>query len=437
MLRIFKIGLFLIAAAIIMWSCEPDPSPAAKKSEFFIKLFGGLLQEEGFDIQQTSDGGYILIGSSNTPGISQNGNKDIYVIKVNATGNEEWTFSHGDGQDDVGKSILEKNSGGYILAGYHGFENGNTTAIVLELDAQGMQISEIIFSNDSSFSTGADDIKEIGVDQYLVTGITSDVNKNKGVIPGDTQDILTFILDGGVIITQTALGFGSLDFGVGGNPVFRGNNLIQDEYLIMGTAFNSPLQNQDQSTTSNNVLVFTVKLDNGSLTSPINGPTFGFPGTNQQASEIKRVNSAYAIVGTSDGAGQDVFFLKISDNPSNSEQIKTTIDLGGGDDEGVSVKQLIQGQFIIAGNTTSFSTGDKDIFLLRLDTDGSVFQDWITEPRTFGFSGDDTVGKVIVTNDGGYAIAGTITVDGSSPDDQNRNTMICLIKTDSEGKMGN
>ena len=63
-------------------------------------------------------------------------------------------------------------------------------------------------------------------------------------------------------------------------------------------------------------------------------------------------------------------------------------------------------------------------------------EDWRQDPRTFGFDGNDEVGKVIVTSDGGYAIVGTITVDGSSPDDQNRNTMICLIKTDSEGRLG-
>ena len=430
--------LILSAIGIVLSSCNPDPEPVALKQRYFVKLYGGLLQEEGFDILQTADGGFIIAGSSNTPGISQNDNKDIYVLKVNAIGDEEWVFNYGGSQDDVGSSILEKSDQtGYIVAGYHGFDNGNTSAVVLELDLNGNQVgNELLFNTDPSFSTGADDIKEIAVGEYLVTGITTNVNKNKGDFAEDTHDILTFIIQNGVIQTQSVLGFSSADFGVGGNVVFRGNTPVNDEFLIMGTANDSPLQNQDQSNKSDNVLVFTVRLDNGILTSPINGPTFGYPGRNQKAEEIRRINSGYVIVGESDGAGKDILFLKIGDNNSNSEQFKDEIDLAGGDDVGVSIKQLIQGQFILAGNTNSFTNADNDIFLLKLDANGNVFQDWITEPRTFGFSGEDKAEKVIVTNDGGFAVVGTITIDGSSPDDQNRNTMICLIKTDSEGRLG-
>ena len=66
------------------------------------KNFGGILYDQGYSIQQTSDNGYIISGRKgavtesieNTPSISVNG--DVFIIKINENGDFEWeiTYTH-------------------------------------------------------------------------------------------------------------------------------------------------------------------------------------------------------------------------------------------------------------------------------------------------------------------------------------------------------
>ncbi|MBK7566234.1 MAG: S8 family peptidase [Bacteroidetes bacterium] len=75
-------------------------------------------------IQQTTDGGYILGGSSRS-GISGDkteaslgGPDDYWVVKLNSSGSIEWQNTIGGSLDDILYSIQQTNDGGYILGGY-------------------------------------------------------------------------------------------------------------------------------------------------------------------------------------------------------------------------------------------------------------------------------------------------------------------------------
>jgi hypothetical protein len=78
------------------------------------RTFGGEYLEYGSVVEQTNDGGYILIGSTYTPD-KQYGHFEAWVIKVNALGDTIWTKSYG-GQDvGYGRSILQISNGGYMM----------------------------------------------------------------------------------------------------------------------------------------------------------------------------------------------------------------------------------------------------------------------------------------------------------------------------------
>ena len=68
-------------------------------------------------MQQTSDGGYILGGASNS-GPDNHGNFDYWVIKLDANGNKLWEKSFGGTGDDECFSAQLTSDGGYVLAGY-------------------------------------------------------------------------------------------------------------------------------------------------------------------------------------------------------------------------------------------------------------------------------------------------------------------------------
>ena len=95
---------------------------------------------------------------------------------------------------------------------------------------------------------------------------------------------------------------------------------------------------------------------------------------------------------------------------------------GGGDDYGQSVRQTDDGGFIIAGRTTSFGAGGWDVYLIKTDADGDTL--WT---RTYGNYYQERGRSVRQTLDGGYIIAGRTNSLGAG----NRDAY--LIKTDSDG----
>jgi hypothetical protein len=78
------------------------------------KTFGGSGDEEGYSVLQTSDGGYIVTGYTNSFGA---GNDDVYLIRTDASGNQKWYKTFGGSGSDAGSSLLEMTGGGYIIVG--------------------------------------------------------------------------------------------------------------------------------------------------------------------------------------------------------------------------------------------------------------------------------------------------------------------------------
>lgn len=92
------------------------------------KLYGGSQTDIGKSIQQTSDGGYFVVGSTNSFGA---GGYDVYAIKLASNGAIEWTKTFGDTGDDYGESGQQTSDGGYIIGGYTEApaKNGNPSNI--------------------------------------------------------------------------------------------------------------------------------------------------------------------------------------------------------------------------------------------------------------------------------------------------------------------
>ena len=104
------------------------------------KVMNGSRDDQVKDIQQTPDGGYILVGGTNSYGMDTNGSlsyMDIYVVKLDADGEEEWTRTYGNFQTiDNARNVINTSDGGYAVTGRM-IERGAFHVFLLKLDADG------------------------------------------------------------------------------------------------------------------------------------------------------------------------------------------------------------------------------------------------------------------------------------------------------------
>ena len=136
-------------------------------NELWSNTFGGTNFEEGHSVQQTNDGGFILCGSTTSFG---NGQYDLYLIKTDGNGNEQWSQTFGDVGYDEGYSVQQTSDGGYIITGWIQYLGNNETEIYLiKTDNTGIeQWSEVI--GDLSYEKGFD-VKITNDGGYIITGV--------------------------------------------------------------------------------------------------------------------------------------------------------------------------------------------------------------------------------------------------------------------------
>jgi uncharacterized protein YuzE len=106
----------------------------ANGNVIWAKTYGGTDDDAASSVQQTSDGGYILAGGTDSFGASG----DIILIKTDANGNVQWAKAYGGTNSDYASSVQQTSDGGYILAGYTGsFGAGLGDIFLIKTDANG------------------------------------------------------------------------------------------------------------------------------------------------------------------------------------------------------------------------------------------------------------------------------------------------------------
>jgi len=328
----------LSQSAHIQTSPPSNTLPATGPSPSFCKAIGGESGDEGYSIILTSVGGYAIAGYTTSFGA---GGADVYVVKLDAKGNLQWTKTIGGKENDKGYSIIQTSDGGYAIAGYTGLG-----VYVVKLDANGnLQWTKTI-SPEFAASKGYSLI-QTSDGGYAIAGTTkSDVYVVKLDANGNLQWTKT--------IGET---YGEV-----------GRSIIQTSdggYAIAGY-----IEGITYITYPSSGDVYVVKLDaNGNLqwTKAIGGPKI-----EEGYSIIQTSDGGYAIAGytTSFGEGrEDVYVVKL-DAKGNLQWTKTIGEESA--DEGYSIIQTSDGGYAIAGTTRSFGAGEKDVYVVKLDKNGNA-----------------------------------------------------------------
>ncbi len=144
---------------------------------------------------------------------------------------------------------------------------------------------------------------------------------------------------------------------------------------------------------------------------------YGGPQTEQGWSIALAEDGGYVVAGgtTSFGAGQADYWVLRLDGSGNVLWQKTLggpgDDGGGGEYEELVVRVLVDrdGNYVVVGESTSFGTGESDIWVLKMTPQGQVL--W---QKAFGGEYEETMWSFAETASGGYIVPG-VTVS-YSPD---------------------
>ena len=155
------------------------------------KTFGGVNNEQSFSIDKTNDGGYIITGSTNSGNWS---NKDVYLIKTDSQGDSLWTKTYGGIYDDEGHSVQQTIDGGYIITGFIQDFNGFYNVYLIKTDGGGTEQWSQTFGDiydDVGYS-----VQQTIDGGYIISGITE-------IIHEMDYDIYLIKTDGNGNVTST------------------------------------------------------------------------------------------------------------------------------------------------------------------------------------------------------------------------------------------
>jgi hypothetical protein len=361
--------------------------------------------------------------------------------------------TYGGAGDDWGQSVQQTTDGGYIIAGYTtSFGVSGKDVYLIKTDAHG----DTLWTR--TYGGGSDDLSysvQLTTDGgYVVAGRTYsfgagfwDVYLLKTNASGDTLWTRTYggaSSDGGKSVQQTSDG----GYLVAGYTASLGAG-ASDVYLIKTDAngdsqwtkayggWSDECGCSVRQTTDNGYVVagYTWSFGAGygdacliktdGLGDTMWTRTFGGTRYDEGYSVLQTAESDFVLVGytASSGAGaEDVYLIKTN---ANGDTVWTRTFGGIVADIGYSVQQTVDGGYVVGGNTWSFGGIMSGVWLIKADTHGDTL--WT---RTYGGNRADEGYSVQQTADGGYIITGTTTSFGAGGYD------VYLIKTDSLGNVG-
>lgn len=386
---------------------------AAQPSILWQKALGGSKDEEALDIQPTSDGGYIVVGSSKSSDgdvSSNHGGTDIWVLKLGQDGSIQWQNSFGGSANELARLVLQTEDGGYLVAGQTSSSDGDVTGFhgvqdiwLLKLSSDGaLQWQRTLGGSewDSVYGIQQTEGKKKG---FIISGTTQsndgDVTKNQG--NGDVWMIK--VNSSGVLEWQKTFGGTSSD---------AGGQILQTTEGGYMLACESNSNNGDFPLHYGNSDIWLFKLDTAGEVQW--KKIYGGSDTDGIGSLGQTSDGGYILAMTTDSKDGDItgnhgssdFWIAKLDSIGEIQWGKT---FGGAlDERNRSIQQTADGGFIVGGYARSYNlpgqhgSNTYDLWAFKLSHSGTL--EW---QKLLGGSSHETGGIVRASNDGSYIVAGT------------------------------
>lgn len=386
------------------------------------KRFGGSGSDALYAIQQTTDGGYLLGGDSDSPvsgdkSQDNKGSTDFWMVKTNAAGTKEWDKSFGGNLAENMYAVMQTNDGGFILGGESksGISGDKTQNArggldywIVKTDASGAKQWDVRFGG-----SGDDELRSVQqtIDGgYILAGFSS------SGISGDKSEASRGVTDYWLVKTD-ANGTKQWDarFGGASNDELRScMQTIDGGYILAG--FSKSGIGGDKTIACKGATDYWIVKTNATgvkeWDAVFGGSESEYLYAIQQTADEGYILGGYSESGitgdvTEDCKGGYDFWIVKTDAAGVKQWDKRYG--GSGYDKQKFIQQTTDGGYLLAGWSDSGISGDKtqanvgngDYWVVKTDATGVKMWD-----ATYGGALDDKLHCVPQTNDGGYLLGG-------------------------------
>ena len=390
-LKIIKVLIFKLFILSLLWSCSSnDETPVNNQIEIdFIKTFGGSNNESAKSITKTSDGGYAILGytqSMDGDVINKlNTSYDYWLLKFDQNNNLQWQKTYGGSGDDRGNDVIQTNDGGYAILGYSQ-------------------------SNDGDVS------ENFGFSDYWVSKLD----------------------ESGNILWKKSLGYAGTDTGISLIETNDLGFLLTGVLDVTASDGNGNSKNTKINHAGGDYWVIKLNTTGEKQWSKYYGGSF----TDTPYDAIETEDNGYIIVGSSDSADVDIssnqgtydfWVIKIN----NTGTLVWEKSFGGSEiDEAFGIIKSSDGNYVIVGDTrsndkdVSQNNGASDLWVIKIDPSGNLLWE-----KTYGGTSFDAGRSISNTSDNGFLISGSSrSMDGDLTTNQGQND-VWLLKIDSSGSL--
>lgn len=358
----------------------------------FEQTYGGVDGDIGFSVEQTSDGGYALFGSTWN---GTAGSADMYLIKTDAAGMEQWSHNYGSVDMDMGYCARQTSNGGYILCGMFG-TFGTDTLTLVRTDANGTALWIERYPGSLGRDIGYS-VEETSDGGFLVCGFTEGT--------GVEEDVYVLRTTGnGALLWATSVDLGASEVG------WCLRRTDDDGCIVVANSFDYGDPNGE---------IHLLRFDPNGDT--LWTSTILTPGADESRGLAITLDGGFIVAGGNGSPYRDILLVRTDE--FGIEQWRRTYATAG-DEAARDVQQMDDGGFIVGGRKEDLLTNDIQMHLMRTDADG--YMEW---ERTFQQGIFSDANSLDRTSDGGFVLFGhTTDTLGGVP-----HTDMYLVKTDGAG----
>lgn len=373
-------GKYLLVTSFIVFAANLNLM-AQQPNIIWLEHYGGAAWDGAYWVEEASSGdirgetGFIMVGATESFGA---GYEDIYLIKTDDRGITEWEQVYGREYHDIGYCVKPTMDGGFIVCGgTWDMDTYKPDGFLMKTDAYGDTIWTEQYGG--SGSEALFEVCQLTDGGYIAAGFIEEPD-------GYHTDIYLVRTDinGQLLWSRQHGQVGFIDHTESIQPASDGGFVLCGWMNCIGTGFD----------------VQFMKVDSGGDIEWTR--YFGGDRYDKGFSVTRTVDGGYVIAG-SKTVGEinfnNDFYLIKTDNDGFVEWERTYGGAGG--DRAYSVKQTVDGGYIITGSSESFNQGGNDIYIVKTDADGNL--EW---HDIFGDDSDEIGECIRPISDGNFVVTG-------------------------------